>query len=159
LTKRCNPSNFSASQRTYDVEVKTKDAVPATSLDEPLSEVNLDNVFFVQIGTGVDLHGQDITKAAIRAVEDAIRSNSMPGLRAVLPGGSIDNMSVNVRLAVPCDGDKLDIARIKSVLPYGRVTVEVVEGGMLTSSGVVLPDKQDKNDLIYIVNAAVEVGY
>jgi len=30
---------------------------------------------------------------------------------------------------------------------------------MLTTSGVVLPDKDDKNDLIYIVNAAVEVGY
>jgi len=39
------------------------------------------------------------------------------------------------------------------------VTVEVAEGGMLTSGGIVLPDKQDKNDLIYVVNAAVEVGY
>jgi uncharacterized protein (TIGR02058 family) len=119
----------------------------------------LDKVFFVQLGTGVDLHGQDITKAAVRAVEDAIRSNSMPGLRAVLPAGSIDNMEVNVRLAVPCDRDKLDAEQVKLVLPYGRVTVEVVEGGMLTSSGIVLPDKQDKNDLIYVVNAAVEVGY
>ena len=119
----------------------------------------LDKVFFVQLGMGVDLHGQDVTKAAIRAVEDAIRSNSMPGLRAVLPGASIDNMKVNIRLAVPCDADKVDTEQVKSALPYGRVSVEVVEGGMLTSSGIVLPDKQDKNDLIYIVNAAVEVGY
>ena len=119
----------------------------------------MDKVIFVQLGTGVDLHGQDITKAAVRAVEDAIRSNSMPGLRAMLPAGIIDNMEVNVRLAVPCDGDKLDTEQVKLVLPYGRATVEVVEGGMLTSSGIVLPDKQDKNDLIYVVNAAVEVGY
>ncbi|MNG21180.1 hypothetical protein D3C84_1055160 [compost metagenome] len=83
----------------------------------------------------------------------------MPGLRSVLPGGTLDNMKVRVRLAVPCDRDKLDIEKVKAVLPYGQVTVEVIDGGMLTTSGVVLPDKDDKNDLIYIVNAAVEVGY
>lgn len=119
----------------------------------------MDKILFVQLGMGVDLHGQDVTKAAMRAVEDAIRSNSMPGVRAVLPAASIDNMKVNVRLAVPRDADKVDTGQVKSVLPYGRVTVEIVQDGMLTSSGIILPDKQDKNDLIYIVNAAVEVGY
>ncbi|GAB7386931.1 hypothetical protein BSNK01_07670 [Bacillaceae bacterium] len=68
-------------------------------------------------------------------------------------------MKVNVRLAVPCEKDKLDTERVKRAIPYGEVTVEVVDGGMITSSGVVLPDKDDKNDLIYIVNAAVEVGF
>ena len=28
--------------------------------------------FIVEIGTGVDLHGEDVTKAACRAVKDAI---------------------------------------------------------------------------------------
>jgi len=119
----------------------------------------VDKLFFIEIGMGADLHGQNVTKAAIRAVQNAIHHNSMPGLRSVLPGGTLDNMKVRVRLAVPCDRDKLDIAAIEAVLPYGQVTVEVVDGGMLTTSGVVLPDKDDKNDLIYIVNAAVEVGY
>jgi len=83
----------------------------------------------------------------------------MPGLRAILPGGSLDRMKVNVRLAVPCDKDKLDREAVKAVLPYGEVTVEVTDGGMLTSSGNVLPDKEDVNDLIYVVVASVEVGY
>jgi len=30
---------------------------------------------------------------------------------------------------------------------------------MLTSSGVVLAEKEDKNDLAYVVIASVEVGY
>ncbi|MWC27917.1 Lin0512 family protein [Paenibacillus sp. MMS18-CY102] len=119
----------------------------------------MEKLFFIEIGMGADLHGQDVTKAAIRAVQNAIHHNSMPGLRSVLPGGSLDQMKVNVRLAIPCDRDKLDIERVKAVLPYGEVTVEVIDGGMLTTSGVILPDKQDVNDLIYIVNAAVEVGY
>ncbi|WP_274651446.1 Lin0512 family protein [Paenibacillus humicola] len=119
----------------------------------------MENKFFIELGMGTDLHGQNVTKASVRAVENAIRHNSMPGLRSVLPDNSLHRMKVNVRLAVPCDKDKLDHEAVKAVLPYGEVTVEVVDGGMLTSSGVVLPDKADKNDLIYVVVAAVEVGY
>ena len=119
----------------------------------------MEKVFFVELGTGIDQHGQDITVAAIRAVEDAIRSNALPGLKSVLPEQDFRNMRVNVRLALPCDKDQLDIERIKRTLPYGQVTVELVDGGMLTPCYTVLPEKGDKNDLVYVVNAAVEVGY
>jgi uncharacterized protein (TIGR02058 family) len=118
----------------------------------------MEKIYFIELGMGVDLHGQNITKACIRAVKNAIHHNSMPGLRSVLPHHDINNMKVNVRLAIPCDADKLDIEQVKKVLPYGQVSVEVISGGMLTTSGVVLPDKEDKNDLIYVVNASVEVG-
>jgi uncharacterized protein (TIGR02058 family) len=119
----------------------------------------MDKLFFVELGMGTDLHGQNVTKAAVRAVQNAIHHNSMPGLRSVLPGNTLDSMRVNVKLAVPCDREKLDEEAVKAVLPYGKVTVEVMDGGMVTTSGVVLPDKQDKNDLIYVVIASVEVGY
>lgn len=68
-------------------------------------------------------------------------------------------MKVNVRVAVPLDRDKLDTEKLKESIPYGTVTVDITEGGMATSSGVILEDKDDENDLMYIVNAAVEVGY
>lgn len=114
---------------------------------------------FIQFGMGVDLHGQDVTKAAVRAVQNAIHHNSMPGLRAVLPEHRLENMKVRVKLAVPADADQLDVEAVKRVLPYGQVTVEVRPGGMLSTSGVILPDKGDRNDLAYVVVAAVEVGY
>lgn len=119
----------------------------------------MDKVMFIEIGMGVDLHGQNVTKAAVRAVQNAIHHNSMPGLRSVLPNHDINMMKVNVRLAVFTDMDKLDLAAVRAELPYGEVTFDVVEGGMLTSSGVVLADKEDKNDLAYVVIASVEVGY
>lgn len=119
----------------------------------------MDNLFFIEIGMGCDLHGQNITKASVRAVQNAIHHNSMPGLRSVLPGGSLDQMKVHVKLALPCDKEKLDIGQVKAALPYGEVTVELQDGGMLTTSGVILPDKEDVNDLIYVVIASVEVGY
>jgi len=119
----------------------------------------MEKVMFIELGTGIDLHGQNVTKAAVRAVQNAIHHNSMPGLASVLPGGSFENMKVHVRLAVPADKDKLDLDAVRAELPYGEVTFDVMDGGMLTSSGVVLPDKADVNDLIYVVNASVEVGY
>jgi uncharacterized protein (TIGR02058 family) len=118
----------------------------------------MEQLLFIQLGMGADLHGQNVTTAAVRAVRDAIHRNSMPGIRSMLPGGSLDNMKVNVKLAVPRDRDKLDIEAVKAELPFGEVTVEVTDGGMATTSGIVIPEKGDSNDLMYVVIAAVEVG-
>ncbi|RCW63378.1 Lin0512 family protein [Saliterribacillus persicus] len=119
----------------------------------------MERILFIETGTGIDVHGQDVTKAAVRAVENAIHYNSMPGIRNLLPDQDLNNMQVTVKLAVPLDKEKVDIARVKEEIPYGTVTVELMDGGMATSSGIVLEDKDDKNDLMYIVNASVEVGY
>ncbi|WP_066066797.1 Lin0512 family protein [Neobacillus soli] len=119
----------------------------------------MEKLMFIETGMGIDVHGQNITSAAIRAVKNAIHDNSMPGIRSVLPENSLDNMRVNVKLAVPCDKENLDIMAVKEALPYGKVTVEVMDGGMKTTSGIVLEDKGDKNDMMYIVVASVEVGY
>ncbi|TCP25973.1 uncharacterized protein (TIGR02058 family) [Scopulibacillus darangshiensis] len=119
----------------------------------------MEQIVFIETGMGVDVHGQNVTKAAVRAVKNAIHTNSMPGIRSILPEQSLENMHVNIKLAVPCDADKLDHEEVKKAIPYGTVTVEVLNGGMLTTSGIYLEDKEDKNDLMYIVNASVEVGY
>lgn len=117
----------------------------------------MNQLMFIELGMGADLHGQSVTKAAVRAVRNAIGHNSMPGMR-IVTGGDSAKMKVHVRLAVPCDADQLDLDAVREVLPYGEVTFEVVQGGMLTGHGVFLADKGDRNDLIYVVNAAVEVG-
>ncbi|QKY70794.1 Lin0512 family protein [Lentibacillus sp. CBA3610] len=119
----------------------------------------MEKILFIQTGSGIDVHGQNITKASVRAVEDAILANSMPGIENSLPNGKIENMKVNVRLAVPLDRDQLNIEQVKGAIPYGSVTTDVTDGGMATSSGIMLDEKDDENDLMYIVNAAVEVGY
>jgi uncharacterized protein (TIGR02058 family) len=116
-------------------------------------------LLFIQTGTGLDVHGQNITKSAQRAVEDAIHYNSMPGIATLLPEQKLENMAVNIKLALPADETELDTEKIKSMIPYGTVTIEVMPGGMATTSGIFLEDKHDKNDMMYIVNAAVEVGY
>lgn len=119
----------------------------------------VNQVLFIQTGTGIDVHGQNITKAAVRAVENAIWFNSMPGIEKSLPEQQLENMKVQVKLAVPLEREQLDTESVKKAIPYGSVSVDVTDGGMATSSGITLKDKGDENDLMYIVNAAVEVGY
>jgi uncharacterized protein (TIGR02058 family) len=119
----------------------------------------MNKVVFIEIGMGIDLHGQDVTTACIRACRDAIGHNSLPGITDLLPGGNRDAMQVRITLGVPFHHDSVDVGQVKAVFPYGQKEVNVVQGGLLASSGVVLPDKGDTTDELVIVNAVVEVGY
>jgi uncharacterized protein (TIGR02058 family) len=119
----------------------------------------LNKLLFIETGMGIDVHGQNVTKAAVRAVQNAIHFNSMPGIKELLPNQDLHNMHVNVKLAIPKDKDKLDEETVKKEIPFGKVTIEVMNGGMATTSGIVIEEKEDKNDLMYIVIASVEVGY
>lgn len=116
-------------------------------------------LLFIEAGMGIDLHGQDVTKASVRAARNAIHHNSMPGLSFILPNGDLTKMKVHVILGVPFQHNKVDTEQVKSVFPYGNVSVEVREGGLLASSGIFLEDKGDISDELVIVNAVVEVGY
>lgn len=119
----------------------------------------MEKIIFIETGVGMDTHGQDVTKASIRAVINAIHYNSMPGIKSYLPEESLHNMKVNIVLGVPTDPDEVDLEKVKAEIPYGEVTVDVVSGGLKTTSGILLEEQDDKNDLMYIVNAAVQVGY
>lgn len=107
----------------------------------------MDKVMFIEIGMGIDLHGQNVTKAAVRAVQNAIHHNSMPGLRSVLPDHDIHNMKVNVRLAVPADKEKLNLDVVRAELPYGEVTFEVTDGACLHPAVLFLQIKKIKTTL------------
>ncbi|MCL7025022.1 hypothetical protein MKW94_010397 [Papaver nudicaule] len=120
------------------------------------------NLLFVEMGVGYDQHGQDITSAAMRACKDAISSNSIPAFRrGSIPGVNFDQMKLEIKLGVPRALQQfLDIERVKSVFPYGKIlSVDVVDGGLICSSGVLVEEMGDKNEDCYIVNAAVYVGY
>ncbi|PON68377.1 50S Ribosomal protein [Trema orientale] len=119
-------------------------------------------LLFVEMGVGYDQHGQDITAAAMRACRDAISSNSIPAFRrGSIPGVTFEQMKLQIKLGVPRSlQQSLDIEKVKAVFPYGKIlNVEVVDGGLICSSGVHVEEMGDKNDDCYIVNAAVYVGY
>ena len=53
----------------------------------PHARARARQVLSVQVGYGVDMHGQEPTKAAVKAVKDAIGSVSMPAVLAAVPNG------------------------------------------------------------------------
>jgi Conserved hypothetical protein (Lin0512_fam) len=62
----------------------------------------------LQIGMGTDIRGADYTKAAVRALRDALWHNSLSVADAV----------------------GLPVEAVLAVLPHGTGTVHVVEGGL-----------------------------
>jgi uncharacterized protein (TIGR02058 family) len=81
----------------------------------------------LEFGMGLDVHGQDSTKAARRAVSDAIRHSSLPLLGQIRERGG--TMLVDVTVAVP-DPDSVDLEAVKQELPHGEVSVRAVQGGL-----------------------------
>jgi uncharacterized protein (TIGR02058 family) len=81
----------------------------------------------LEIGMGTDIRGGDYTKAAVRALRDALWHNSLSVADAV--GLPVDAMRVEVRIGVPAP-DRVDESAVLAVLPHGTGTVEIVEGGL-----------------------------
>jgi len=81
----------------------------------------------LEIGMGTDIRGGDYTKAAVRALRDALWHNSLTVATAV--GKSSDDMQVEVLIGVP-QPDKVDTAEVLKILPHGTGTVNVVQGGL-----------------------------
>ena len=81
----------------------------------------------LEIGMGTDIRGGDSTKAAVRALRDALWHNSLSIADAL--GQDSDAMRVEVTIGVP-DPDTVDTDQILAVLPHGTGTVEVVDGGL-----------------------------
>ncbi len=83
--------------------------------------------YVLEFGMGVDLHGGDSTKAARRAVADAVRHSSLPLLREIEARGG--TMLVDVTVGVP-DPAAVDVEAVKAELPHGEITVRAVPGGL-----------------------------
>ena len=103
----------------------------------------------LETGMGNDLYGQDYTKAACRAVQDAIHHSSISIFRSLNLDSS--KMKVKVRIGV-AQPDLVDIALVKKMLPHGIVSVDVVRGGLNINDS--------ENEIISVIaTAAVEAFY
>jgi uncharacterized protein (TIGR02058 family) len=81
----------------------------------------------LELGMGTDIRGADYTKAAVRALRDALWHNSLSIADAV--GLPVDSMQVEVRIGVP-HPEKVNKEEVLAILPHGTGTVTVVEGGL-----------------------------
>ena len=101
----------------------------------------------LEMGAGNDLHGGDYTKAALRAVQDALHHSSLSFIRSL--GIDKSKLFVNVTIGVQ-QPSKVDAEKIKGSLPVGVVSVDVVKGGLD------VPD-EGAGDVAVIASAAIQV--
>ncbi len=101
----------------------------------------------LELGTGNDLHGSDYTKAAIRAVQDALHHSSLAFIRSL----KIDKSKLDVEVTIGVQRpEKVDIEKVAATLPVGKIRVLAVKGGLD------VPDPEN-NDPAVIASAAIAV--
>jgi uncharacterized protein (TIGR02058 family) len=103
----------------------------------------------LEMGTGNDLHGGDYTKAALRALQDALHHSSLSMIRSL----DLDSRAAQVEVTIGVQWpDKVDAAAVKASMPLGQVKVTVVKGGLDVPAA-------DGHDLAVIASAAVAVRF
>ena len=111
--------------------------------------------FVIQIGMGVDQHGQDVTKAAQKAIKDAISNNCLVGLTDICHLQKLEDFYVHVLIAVPYP-EQINEKRVLKAVPFGNKELVVVKGGLLVP-GIRIPELGDTSNEMIIANAAVTV--
>jgi uncharacterized protein (TIGR02058 family) len=111
--------------------------------------------YIVELGTGVDLHGMDVTKAACRAVRDAIGRSCLCGLVEILGNEELRNIHVDILIACPFP-DQVDPEEVKAEVPIGTKEMRAEYGGMQTP-GMCVKQFAADCDTIVVANAAVTV--
>lgn len=102
-----------------------------------------------EFGMGSSLRRQDYTEAAVRAVKDALWHNSIN--LAELFGKDKTDMRITLDVGV-AQPDKVDVAALKAVFPYGQVTVNVHRGGLD------VPRPEGEGNPTVMANVAISVA-
>ena len=103
----------------------------------------------MEFGMGTSLLRADYTRAAVRALSDALWHNSLSIAEAF--GFDKSDMIVDVEIGVQ-QPNAVNIAAVKAVLPYGQSNVSVVHGGLDVP-------KSNSNNATITANAAVVVSF
>lgn len=110
--------------------------------------------YIVELGMGADLHGGDITKAAIKAIKDASSRSCLCGIEDIL---GLNPLKMHVNVKIGCsDPDRIDKDAVMKAIPVGTSEIEVVKGG-LGVQGLEVPGF-GVGDTIEVVVAALTVS-
>lgn len=103
----------------------------------------------LELGMGTSLRKGDYTRAAVRAVQDALWRNSISFAEAF--GFEKTDMLIDIEIGVQLP-DAVDADEVKAVLPYGNGGVRVVQGGLD------IP-KPDGSGVTIMANAAIIISF
>ena len=100
----------------------------------------------LEMGSGNDLDGGDYTKAALRAIEDAMHHGALALFRSLRIDPESLEIEATIGVAHP---ERVDARRLRSAFPCGRVALRVVKGGLDVPT--------ESGEATVIANAAIAV--
>ena len=103
----------------------------------------------LEVGTRIDLHRQNATEAARRAVWNAIHQSSLVGLN-LFGGDTSRTMTVDVTVAITRPNE-VDHETVLKTLPHGTGRLTLIQGGME------IEGNEGSADYTLVANAAVIV--
>ncbi|MEO0328793.1 MAG: Lin0512 family protein [Pseudomonadota bacterium] len=101
----------------------------------------------LEMGTGNDLYGGDYTKAAKRAVQDAIHHSSLTLFKSLDINPELMEIELTIAAQEP---EKVNLKEVADELPYGKVQPRAILGGLN------IPDEHRGGSSV-IVNAGIVV--
>jgi len=110
--------------------------------------------YIIEIGTGIDMHGGNVTKAAQKAIKDAVSHSCLCGLFDIVGIKDPNEMHIHVKIACPYP-EQLDQDEVLKSVPFGSTQLEAVPGG-LSVRGLDLP-ALGQGDTIVVAVAALTV--
>ncbi|WP_201764441.1 Lin0512 family protein [Thermacetogenium phaeum] len=110
--------------------------------------------FIVEIGTGADLHGGDVSKAAQRAIRDAVSRSCLCGLFDIIGITDPNEMYIEVKVACP-NPERINREEVLKAVPFGSTCLEVVPGGLAVRGLELL--ELGEGDTIVVAVAALTV--
>ena len=90
-------------------------------------QVQTEKRVILEMGTGNDLYGLDYTKAASRAIQDALHHSSIVLFKSLGYDHTLMRVQVTIGVQEP---DKVDTQALVAELPRGRAEVTAVQGGL-----------------------------
>lgn len=103
----------------------------------------------LEMGSGNDLYGMDYTKAARRAIQDALHHSSLIFFRSL----DLDTAQMEVRVTIGVqEPNKLDLEALAAELPRGKATIIPAFGGQNVEDA-------DNGTMHVIATAAIEAFY
>ena len=81
----------------------------------------------LEMGTGNDRYGADYTKAACRAVQDALHHSSITLFKSLDLSHDVMRVQVTIGVQKP---DLVDTDAVAATLPRGKAEVTAVKGGL-----------------------------
>ena len=102
--------------------------------------------YLIEIGHGVDMHGGNMTKAAVKAVKDALSHCCLAGVREI-HNCKPEDMALKVKICCP-KPELLNVDEVIEPVHFYEDVEVVTEKGGASEKGLYVPEMGEGDNLI-----------